>query len=121
MAARIVEAFGGRGAGTTKTEKASTKKAGRPRAFNPPLPDKPQEDLAALSEEAYALLSKMGIYGAARCAIAKVIEDEVAPAFKEQVDNLLGAALAINGNGRLPTFLVIPLYEVDGGEVRHGR
>jgi hypothetical protein len=131
MATRIVEAFVGKveKAATVEPEKPSPKKAAAKRqahdhppkgssAFNPPKQVKPQEDLAALAEQAYSLLSKMGMDGAARCAITKVIEDEVGPALAEKIGQALGglAPAAASGSSHpLPAFLVIPLY-VGGGK-----
>lgn len=124
MAARIVEKFGGK----VKAEKATAvgKGAKKPAAkkakggwHDPQKPadltpqqQQAKRDMAKLAEEANALLSKMGMAGVARAAVAKVIEDEVGPMLKE----LLGQATLTGGDenvkisGPLPAFLVIPLY-----------
>jgi hypothetical protein len=100
LAVKIVEAYGDKpgkpgpkkqAAPAEKPEKETPQK----KAWNTPSQGmKPeqrqaQQDQAKLAEEAYALLSKIGMAGAARAALAKVVEEELKPVLVE----MLGEAI----------------------------
>jgi DNA-binding transcriptional regulator YdaS (Cro superfamily) len=101
MAARIVEAYGGKVAKQEKPVKAKgpakvaepAEKTGWHAPNKPPSLTRDQQqakqDMAKLVEEANALLCRMGMAGVARAAIAKVIEDEVAPVLKEMLAKVI--------------------------------
>lgn len=93
--------------------------------------------MAKLAEEANALLCRMGMAGVARAAIAKVIEDEVAPALKEMLAKVIeevrverftnsvpladrGHAIAVSKDEAGETKVAVDgvLYVEDGGEAR---
>jgi Holliday junction resolvasome RuvABC DNA-binding subunit len=107
LAVKIVEAYGGKVAKQEKPvkpsrayqEKKERQKTGEPKKgwHNPQQPpgltpqqQQAKQDMAKLAEEANALLCRMGMAGVARAAIAKVIEDEVAPALKEMLAKVIG-------------------------------
>ena len=107
MAVRIVEAFGGKAEPAEKpakpvkpAKKTAPKLEGEPAGrkgwgtSNKPTgitseQRQAQQDKAKLAEEAYALLSKIGMAGAARAALAKVIEEEVRPHLVEMLREVM--------------------------------
>ena len=127
MAARIVEAYGGKVAKQEKPVKAKgpakvaepAEKTGWHAPNKPPSLTRDQQqakqDMAKLVEEANALLCRMGMAGVARAALAKVIEDEVGPALKELIEQALSPGSTGGSEehsaSKLPAFLVVPLYE----------
>jgi len=125
MAARIVEAYAGdRGKRKAKAAEkpetpvkasAAAERKGWGAPNNPTGISSEQrqakQDKAKLAEEAYALLSKMGMAGAARASLAKVIEEEIRPMLEEMIQRAVGEALRPSG------MTVMEALEAEGGDV----